>query len=215
MTEQKTVNRRRFLWLAGAGLGGCALVCGGGLALFNQTPSVNKVQASCGKGATMQRVLVTYATRYGSTGDVAQAIAAQLCERGLAADLQHVDAVKDLSPYAAVVIGSGIRMGACLPPAVKFVEAHRDALSRVPVAFFAVHMENRGESEESRQKRLAYLDAIRKVITPQYEGFFAGKIEIGRMALGDKLMSKMMGAKDEDLRDWAAIRGWAAEIFPN
>lgn len=38
--------------------------------------------------------------------------------------MQPAKDVKDRSPYSAVILGSGIRMGTLLPDATKFVEKH-------------------------------------------------------------------------------------------
>jgi menaquinone-dependent protoporphyrinogen oxidase len=202
------------LIVAGGALGAGLLAFGGLVTFCNQAPPVHRVSASCGKERNMTKVLVTYASKNGSTGEVAQAIADELCRRGGAADVWRVEdvAARDLPAYGAVIIGSAIRMGSWLPQATRFVEQNRDALSRLPVAYFAVHLLNRDDSKESRQKRCACLDPVRRLLAPQYEGFFAGKIEMRRLTLVDRLMAKAAKAVDGDYRDWAAIRGWAGQI---
>jgi len=77
-------------------------------------------------------------SRAGSTGEVAEAIGQVLCEAGAAVDVRLAKEVTDLSPYRAVVVGSAVYMGKWMPEAVKFVETHRDALSRMPVAYFLI-----------------------------------------------------------------------------
>lgn len=53
-------------------------------------------------------VLVAFACQNGSTAGIAETIATELRAAGLAADCRPVAAVTDLSPYGAVVIGSGV-----------------------------------------------------------------------------------------------------------
>src|SRR5215469_569468 len=55
-------------------------------------------------------ILVAYATRYGSTQEVAEAIAATLRERGLAVDIQPMRDVRSLDQYRAVVLGAPLYM---------------------------------------------------------------------------------------------------------
>lgn len=55
-----------------------------------------------------QRVLVAFASRSGSTAGIAQAIVAALRGAGLAVDSQPAGDVADVTPYAAVVLGSGV-----------------------------------------------------------------------------------------------------------
>ena len=55
-------------------------------------------------------VLVGYATRYGSTQQVAEAVAATLRECGLAVDIQPMREVHTLAEYRAVVLGAPLFM---------------------------------------------------------------------------------------------------------
>lgn len=55
------------------------------------------------------KILVTYASRAGSTAEVAEAIGKTLAETGVQVDVIPMQAVKDLSPYQAIVAGSAIR----------------------------------------------------------------------------------------------------------
>ena len=55
------------------------------------------------------KILVTYASRAGSTAEVAEAIGKTLTEGGAQVDVIPMQDVNDLSPYRAVVAGSAIR----------------------------------------------------------------------------------------------------------
>jgi menaquinone-dependent protoporphyrinogen oxidase len=160
------------------------------------------------------RILIAYASRCGSTGEVAQAMAEVLAAQGHAVDVQLAKKVQDLAPYSAVIVGSAIRMGKWLPEAAEFVTRHQARLSQLPTAFFTVHMLNLDDKPECRAAREAYIAPVRKVLTPSAEAFFAGKIELARMSLFDRLMSKAMKANDQDLRDWNKIRSWAEGLYP-
>ena len=67
------------------------------------------------------RILVTYASRAGTTAEVAEAIARTLTQEGAQVDVLPMNSVKDLSPYQAVVAGSAIRGSKWLPEAIQFV----------------------------------------------------------------------------------------------
>jgi menaquinone-dependent protoporphyrinogen oxidase len=144
------------------------------------------------------KVLVAYATRAGSTAEVAQAIAEVLRARsgGENVDVLPVKEVMDLSPYRAVIVGSAIRMGRWLPEAVDFVAKNQAALARVPAAFFLVSGYLKDDTPEMRARVSAFLDPVRKILQPGKEGLFAGKTGKG------------------DWRNWDQIRAWAADAIP-
>ncbi len=78
------------------------------------------------------KILVTYASRTGSTAGVAEAIGKTLAESGVRVDVLPMQEVTDLAPYRAVVAGSAIQGAQWLPEALDFVRAHRAALARSP-----------------------------------------------------------------------------------
>lgn len=156
-----------------------------------------------------KKVLVAYATRAGSTGEVAQAIAKRLCAQGLDAELQPVDAVASLDGLQAVVLGSAIRYGAWLPEMLKFAQAQRAALTALPVATFTVHMQALDDSEASRSTRSAYGQAVRALVAPRDEAWFAGKVDPATLSFFERLAVKLVKSPVGDRRDWARIHAWA------
>src|SRR6185503_10360765 len=61
-------------------------------------------------GVTTMKVLVAYASKHGGTAEIAEAIAAQLRERGLDVDERPV-AEATLGDHDAVVLGSAVFVG--------------------------------------------------------------------------------------------------------
>ena len=86
------------------------------------------------------KVLVTYASRTGTTAGVAEAIARILAEGGALVDVRPMTEVTDLTPYQAVVAGSAIQGKRWLPEAMQFMQTHQAALRRQPFAAFLVCM---------------------------------------------------------------------------
>lgn len=58
----------------------------------------------------------------------------------------------------------------------------------------------------------AYVEPVHALLTPQSEAFFTGKIDIGNLNFMDRLIAKMVKAKDADLRNWPTIERWADQI---
>ncbi len=203
-------TRRQFLKLAGVTLGGAALACSGLTYLGTLTPNPKIIQTNCGGNSKMDsRILIAYASKCGSTGEVAQAIGQSLCDKGALVDVRPVKAVTSVDGYRAILVGSAIRMGQWLPEAVDFLKKNQARLSQMPTAFFTVHMHNVDDSSESQTARATYVAPVRQLVTPSAEAFFAGKIELARMSFFDRLITQAIKSKDEDLRDWPKIRAWA------
>lgn len=160
-----------------------------------------------------KRVLVTYATRAGSAAEIAAAIAKTLAARGYAVDVKPVKEKPKVDGYAAVVLGSAIRMGAWLPEAVDFVKANQAALNSLPVALFTVHMLNTGDDEASRTARAAYLNVVRPLLNTAEAVYFEGQMDFGRLSFLDRAIAKMVKAVEADHRDWGQIKQWASAVW--
>jgi menaquinone-dependent protoporphyrinogen oxidase len=221
MSTGTKINRRRFMALAGtaAVAGAAALACGGLAILGGDRPEIEFIEPSCGSNDDTQgKVLVAYASQYGSTGGVADAIAQALCAGGMAADVKLVNNVDDLSGYRAVVVGSPVQDDAWMDDAIDFVQANRDALSKVPVAYFLTCMTlGLDPQPEGRERMARVLQQVQEQVpgvAPVDEGLFAGTIPVGYLSpiLGGAY--KVLGYHEDDFqgldfRDWDAIRAWA------
>src|SRR4051812_45271206 len=91
-----------------------------------------------GKPAMSDAVLVAYATRGGSTHEVADTVALTLRNQGFKVDVRAVEAVDSLLPYSAVVLGAPIYYGRWHKEMLRFLSQHTVALITRPVAIFAL-----------------------------------------------------------------------------
>jgi menaquinone-dependent protoporphyrinogen oxidase len=152
-------------------------------------------------------VLIAYASKHGSTREVADAIAAALEPSGHVADVRPAAAVDDPGAYDAVVLGAPLYMGRWHKDARAFVRRHRKALQRVPVAVFALGPLEEDpaqwrEAEEQLEKALAALPDVDAVDVK----LFGGALHPEDLHFP---FSRMEAA---DVRDWAAIRAWGAGL---
>jgi menaquinone-dependent protoporphyrinogen oxidase len=165
------------------------------------------------------KILVTYASRSGSTAGVAEAIGKTLADSGAQVDVLPMQAVNDLAPYRAVVAGSAIQAAQWLPEAMQFVQTHRAELRRKPFAAFLVCMTLAMRNGDYRQQVAAWLDPVRALVQPVSTGLFAGVLDTPQIkSFGNRLkfrLSVMMGVWSEgDHRDWSAIHAWAQSLHP-
>ena len=75
-----------------------------------------------------EKVLLAYATRSGSTAEIAEKIKDVLVLRGLAVDLKPVSGVDSLDQYRAVILGSAVYYGRWRKEAVKFLTDRENVL---------------------------------------------------------------------------------------
>jgi len=159
-------------------------------------------------------ILVAYATRYGSTAEVAEAVGDELRKAGAEVDVQPIDDIQDLSRYQAVIIGSPIYMGKWLPEAQVFVERHQQHLRGIPVAYFAVGLTIMGGTPDAIRKAEASMGQVRMLVNPVDIGIFPGRLESSRLSVADRAITKLIRAKTGDFRDWEAVRAWAQALRP-
>ncbi len=208
----RNMERRSFLTMS-AGL--VAALAFGSVPRAVSAGEANFAESSCGadKGSC-KRVLVTYASKYGSTGGVADAIGKELCAKGLAADVALTRSAKDPALYQGVVVGSAIYRGKWMPEATDFVKKHRDVLRRLPVAYFLVCITLSDATEKNRAEALSYMEPIIAAvpeIAPVGIGTFAGALDYSKLPWVSRQILKAKGAPAGDFRDWNAIRAWAQE----
>jgi menaquinone-dependent protoporphyrinogen oxidase len=153
-------------------------------------------------------ILVAYATQFGSTAGIAEAIGDAIRESGAAVDVRCVRDVQATAPYRAVVVGSAVHLGHLLPEAVDFVQRHKPHLDHVPVALFCVYI-----SSPPQRTREAYLDDVRGLVQPVSEGFFTGRFDRrGAALLIPRVLAWLVPRIDR--RSWREIRAWARSLVP-
>lgn len=167
----------------------------------------------------MNEVLVTYASRAGSTAGVAEAIGEALVECGAQAAVRPMSEVDDLGAYRAVVAGSAIQNRQWLPEAMAFVRLHQPELAQKPFAAFLVCMTLTIGEGKYRQEVAQWMQPVRLLVQPRSEGLFAGALDFSRIpSFSDRLkfrISVLMGVWSEgDHRDWEAIRQWGKSLYP-
>ena len=154
------------------------------------------------------KVLVTAASRHGSTEDVAAAIARVLRLRGLdAEDVPPVD-VQDLTAYDAVVVGSAVYEGRWLPAATEFVDRFDVRLLGRPVWLFSSGPIGAPPTlvEDPDVETLMATTGARE------HRVFAGRIDQQDLTTSELAALRAVHAPEGDYRDWAAITEWATEI---
>lgn len=162
------------------------------------------------------KILVTYASRYGSTQEVAEKVAAILGEGGLEVDLQPMREVRALDGYGAVVLGAPLFIMKWHKDARRFLGRYQKALMQRPVAIFALGPLQPEEMDGCR-KQLDQELAKHTWLAPIALALFVGKYDPARLTFPHNLIanapaSPLYGVPASDNRDWAAIQAWATDV---
>jgi menaquinone-dependent protoporphyrinogen oxidase len=157
------------------------------------------------------RILVAYATRKGSTAEIAQAVGKELQSAGHHVDVAEAKTVSTLAGYHAVVIGAPVYMGKLEKDISNFVTKNRDLLSHMPLAAFAVGIAPVAPQIQPVDKVLSELKKGLSPLQPVTLTVFAVMLDPEKMSFTERKLTGMMNIRTEDFRDWSAIAAWARD----
>lgn len=206
-------SRRRFLktgLIAAAAVGVTA--CGGLALAASDQPGIDLPTSTFGEYNMNNRILIAYASKAGSTAEVAVRLGEDLGKQNASVDVLPISKVADLSPYQAVILGSAIRVGKILPEAMAFIEKNQTALQQKPFHLFILCMTLEKDTEEDRKTVSAYLDPVRALVKPASEGLFAGAMNLAKLPFIERVMITLMKAPTGDFRRWDQIQAWGQNL---
>jgi menaquinone-dependent protoporphyrinogen oxidase len=217
----KDQTRRTFIRnsakITGAVMGAATL---GKELLLPQTIEAAHVQfpeSRCGRNKKgRHKILIAYASEFGTTGEVAKALAKVFCQEGHTVDTKWVKHVQDIHTYDAVIIGSAIQYDTWMFEATEFVTANQHILHTLPVAYFFTCLTLSKRTEKAKRKAAVYAKKVSSLVprvTPVSVEGFAGVLDYSKMSFFTRQIFKVgmsiMGVREGDYRDWDAIRAWA------
>lgn len=155
------------------------------------------------------KVLVTVASKHGSTTDIARRVGQTLSERGLDVTVAPVEEGPNAADYGAVVVGSAVYAGHWLKPAMDFLEGNRAALNARLVWLFSSGPIG---SPQKPTEDPADISKIAMTITSQDHKVFAGRLDKAKLSFPERAIVWALGVADGDYRDWEDVRNWSNEI---
>jgi len=170
----------------------------------------------------MPNTLIVYATTDGQTRKISERIQKALNDGGLATTLVDVGEAGDVDPagFDGIISGASVRYGKHDPAMAKFLDAHRDAIARVPNAFFSVNLIAR-KPEKRNLEGNKYLRKFleRLSFQPMHVEIIAGKLDYPSYRFIDRVMIQMImkitggptdGTSVIEYTDWDQVDRFAA-----
>jgi menaquinone-dependent protoporphyrinogen oxidase len=160
-------------------------------------------------------VLVAYASKYGSTREIAERIAERLQLQGLQAEARSVQDLDDLVDYDAFVVGGAVFAGHWMPEATEFVRRNRALLAHGPVWLFSSGPIGATAKKYDTPAEPKEIAELRRALGPWGHRVFFGawdpsKLDRGRLGFAERMIAKVLPRGD--FRDWEAIQAWATSI---
>ncbi len=160
------------------------------------------------------KLLVTYASKYGSTAEIAEVIGQELIKREQEVVVKPVDQLDDLTDYDGFIIGSALYAGGWLKAAAEFLHSNQEVLAAHPVWLFSSGPTGEGDPNEIVGE-WTFPEGLAEVVAkvkPKDSILFHGYIDLDKLSFGEKMIIKSVKATVGDYRDWLVIRSWASLI---
>lgn len=154
-------------------------------------------------------VLVSAATKHGATGEIADAVAGRLADRGLEVTVEAPENVSGIDHYDAFVVGSAIYAGHWLKPAVDLAtRVATETRGRPTWLFSSGPLGDPPKPEGDPAQATELVAAVR----PRDHRVFPGRLDRSRLSRMERAVVKMVRAPEGDDRDFDEIRRWADRI---
>ena len=157
------------------------------------------------------RILVSTASKHGSTDEVATRLAETLragLPAGAVVDVLPAAEVGETISYDAVVLGSAVYLGRWLDDARKLAER---IAAQPPRAVWLFSVGPVGDPPKPLEDP-ADIGEVLSAAHAREHRLFAGRLDRRGLGFGEKAVVMALRVADGDFRDWPAIEAWGAQI---
>jgi len=160
----------------------------------------------------MSKVLVAYASKHGSTTEIAEAVAGEIAAAGHDVDCVEAKSAGTVDDYDAIVIGSAVYIKRWQGDAKHFLRKHSKELASRP--FWVFSSGPTGDPADDDPEWLEPPRIMRKAeeLGVRDHVVFGGRIPPEGGGIAAKGMRANVPAEFQDRRDWDEIHAWARGI---
>lgn len=155
-------------------------------------------------------ILVAYATKHGSTKEIAESIGATLEKAGLTVTIHDMATDLANTQFDAYVIGSAVYAGNWMATAKTFIANRKDQLTTKPVWLFSSG--TIGNPPRPNEDDAVKIDDLLAAIQPQDHRLFTGNLDKSKLNLAERTLIRAINIQYGDFRNWYDITAWASDI---
>ncbi len=163
-----------------------------------------------------KKILVAYASKCGSTAEVAQKVGQVLSQSGAEVEVRSAREVRNMEDYDAVVMGTAIRMGRPVGEITSFAKKFSKELAQLPTAVFSLGLSMKEDTAENRAETAKFIaPLVEQLPSRKSTAMFGGKFDLNTVSpiLRFMLSKDTSGAMAPgDYRDWNAINAWSNSL---
>jgi menaquinone-dependent protoporphyrinogen oxidase len=155
------------------------------------------------------KVLVSAASKYEATSEIAQAIADVLAGKGLEVTVVPPARVGAIEQFDAVVLGSAVYLGRWMKPGRELAQRQAAALAARPVWLFSSGPV--GEPAKPADNPVNVSTILQSTKARDHQ-IFTGKLVKKHLSFLDRAIASATRVQEGDFRNWDDIRAWATSI---
>ena len=166
-----------------------------------------------------EKILVAYASSYGSTQEIAVVVAEELQAQTLPVELLPIKEVRSLAGFSAVVLGAPLYMFHWHKDALRFLSRFQRELEGMPAAVFAGGPFAAADGKEPDEKTWQEVQSELEKELAKYPWFkpvsiqfVGGRFDPAKLRFPYSLIPALKQLPATDFRDWQAIREWANSL---
>jgi menaquinone-dependent protoporphyrinogen oxidase len=160
-----------------------------------------------------EKILVAYATKCGSTREIAEFMVKTLQGKGIDADLGEMKTVKSVKDYDALVLGAPMYMFRIIGDAHAFLKKQKKYIEIKPTAFFSL-----GPTQDKEEDWKNVWGNFEKELSkypwfqPVAKEVFGGRLDSSKLVFPYNLLPGKDQLPQGDIRDWEKIRAWTESL---
>ncbi len=165
------------------------------------------------------KTVVAFASRYGSTKEIAEFIAEHLRRGGASAEARSVEVVSNPEDYDALVVGSAVYMQRWMDSAVEFVHEHQAILAQRHLWLFSsgpLELPPELVAKNGLDSVPKEIPGLQEALKPHDHRVFFGVLDPKKLSFKHRALRKLPAARplfpEGDFRKWDEIKSWTDEI---